>query len=90
MRESISDDIAFAGKVDNVGTVFLNNQSPASDRIGSEIQKGKIVVIGEKCNYMSKENTLVLMKCFHYCKQFEFVDSVSHLRICKFPRIECK
>jgi hypothetical protein len=29
-RESIGNDIAFAGKVDNVGTMFLNNQLPAS------------------------------------------------------------
>jgi hypothetical protein len=35
-RESISNDIVFAGKVDNVGTVFLNNQSPVSEMIGSE------------------------------------------------------
>jgi hypothetical protein len=28
VRESIGNDIAFAGKVDDVGTVFLNNQLP--------------------------------------------------------------
>jgi hypothetical protein len=39
---------------------------------------------------MSKENTLVLTKCFHYRKQFEFFHSVSHLRISEFPGIECK
>jgi hypothetical protein len=27
----------FARKVDNVGTVFLNNQLPVSDAIGSEV-----------------------------------------------------
>jgi hypothetical protein len=79
------NDIAFARKVDNVGTIFLNNQLPVSDAIGSEVQKGKILVIGVNCNQMSEENTLVLMKCFHYCKQFKFCDGVSHLRIGKFP-----
>jgi hypothetical protein len=39
---------------------------------------------------MSKENTLVLTNCFHYRKQLKFCDGVSHLRISKFPRIECK
>jgi hypothetical protein len=29
--------LAFAGKVDNFGTVFFNNQLPVSDVIGSEI-----------------------------------------------------
>jgi hypothetical protein len=75
----------FAGKVDNVGTVFLNNQSPASDAIGSEVQKGKILVINVNCNQMSKENTLILTKCFLYHKQLEFCDSVYCLRISKFP-----
>jgi hypothetical protein len=54
----------FAGKVDNVGTIFLNNQSLACDAISSEVQKGKILVINVNCNQMSKENTLVLTKCF--------------------------
>ncbi len=75
----------FAGKVDTVGTIFFNNQLPASDVIGSEIQEGKIFVVGVDCNQMSKENTLVLTKCFHCCKQFEFCDGVSHLGIGKFP-----
>jgi hypothetical protein len=35
-RESVGDDIAFAGKLDNVGTVFLNNQFPGIDMISSE------------------------------------------------------
>jgi hypothetical protein len=38
--------VVLAAKVDNVGTIFLNNQLPASDMIGSEIRKGKILVIG--------------------------------------------
>jgi hypothetical protein len=84
-RESISNDIAFARKVDNVWTIFLNNQLPVSDAISSEVQKGKILVIGVNRNQMSEKSTLVLMKCFHYHKQFEFCDGVSHLRISKFP-----
>jgi hypothetical protein len=75
----------FARKVDNVGTIFLNNQSPVGDATGSEVQKGKILVINVNCNQMSKENTLVLTKCFLYHKQLKFCDSVSHLRISKFP-----
>jgi hypothetical protein len=75
----------FAGKVDNVGTIFLNNQSPASDAIGSEVRNGKILVINVNCNQMSKENTLVLTKCFLYHKQLKFCDSVSRLRNSKFP-----
>jgi hypothetical protein len=47
-------------------------------------------VIGVNCNQMLEENTLVLMKCFHYRKQFEFCDSVSCLRIGKFPGIKFK
>jgi hypothetical protein len=39
---------------------------------------------------MSKEDTPVLRKHFHYCKQFEFCHSVSHLRIGEFPGIKCK
>jgi hypothetical protein len=39
---------------------------------------------------MSKENTLVLTKCFHYRKQLEFCHSVSPLRIGEFSGIECK
>jgi hypothetical protein len=84
VRGSIGNDIAFAGKVDNVGTVLFNNQLTASDVIGSEIWKGKILVIGVNCDQISEENTLVLTKCFHYRKQFEFCDGVSHLRICKW------
>jgi hypothetical protein len=68
VKESISNDMAFARKVDNVGSIFLNNQSPVSDAIGSEVGKGKILVIGVNCNQMLKENTLALTKCFHYCK----------------------
>jgi hypothetical protein len=56
----------------------------------SEVQKVKINVIGVNCNQMSEENTLVLMKCFHYCKQFQFCGSVSCLRISTFLGIECK
>jgi hypothetical protein len=41
-------------------------------------------VIGVNCNQMSKENTLVLTKCFHYCKQFEFCHSVPCSRIGEF------
>jgi hypothetical protein len=29
--------VALAGKINNIGTIFLNNQSPASDAIGREI-----------------------------------------------------
>jgi hypothetical protein len=47
-------------------------------------------VIHVDCNQMSKENTLVLTKCFHYRKQLKFCHSVSHLRIGEFPGIECK
>jgi hypothetical protein len=47
-------------------------------------------VIHVDCNQMSKENTLVLMKHFHYRKQFELCHSVSHLRISEFPGIEYK
>jgi hypothetical protein len=47
-------------------------------------------VIRVDCDQMSKKNTLVLTKCFHYCKQFEFCHSVSRLRISEFPGIECK
>lgn len=36
-RESISNNVALAGKINNIGTIFLNNQSPASDAIGREI-----------------------------------------------------
>jgi hypothetical protein len=39
---------------------------------------------------MSKENTLVLTKCFHYRKQFEFCHSVSRLRIGEFSGIRGK
>jgi hypothetical protein len=42
-------------------------------------------MISVNWNQISKENTLVLTKCFHYCKQFEFCDGESHLRISKFP-----
>ncbi len=49
----------FARKVDNVGTVFLNNQLPVSDVIGSEVQKGKILVNGKNCIQMSKETQSV-------------------------------
>jgi hypothetical protein len=47
-------------------------------------------VICVDCNQMSKENTLVLTKCFHNRKQFKFCYSVSRLRIGEFPGIECK
>jgi hypothetical protein len=47
-------------------------------------------VISVKCNQMSKENTLVLTKCFCYRKQFQFCDSVSCLGISTFPGIKCK
>jgi hypothetical protein len=48
-------------------------------------------VIRVDCNQMSKENTLVLTKCYHYRKKFEFCHSaVSRLRIGEFPGIECK
>jgi hypothetical protein len=38
-------------------------------------------VIGVNCNQMAVQGDY---KCFNYCKQFEFSDSVSHLRIGKF------
>jgi hypothetical protein len=60
----------FARKVDNVGTVFLNNQLPVSDAIGSEVWKGKILVISVNCNQMFKENTFVVWVRL-WCISFE-------------------
>jgi hypothetical protein len=52
-----------------------------------KVWNGKILVISVNCNQIFEENTLVLTKCFHYCKQLDFCDGVSCLRISKFPWI---
>ena len=46
MTEKVSHNIFGSGKINNFWTIFLNNQPPVADTIGSEVQKGKVLVIG--------------------------------------------
>ena len=43
--EKVGHDIFGSGKINNVQTIFLNNQPPVVDMIGSEAREGKVLVI---------------------------------------------
>ena len=46
VTEKVGHNIFGSGKINNFRTIFLNNQPPVVDMISSEVQKGKIFVIG--------------------------------------------
>ncbi len=77
-------------RVDNFQSIFLKNQLPAVDTISIEICKGKVLVIDIDLDYVTKEDSAILLESFINGLVFQCNNSVASLGVGKFAAVECQ